>query len=149
MVVWFGGADPSSSYWVLDPVDGTKGFLRGDQYAIGLAYLVDGVPRVGVLGCPNVPCPEAKDPSAGTVFSAVQGQGAMQHALDGSYEGEISTVVPSLQEELIMCESFEKAHSSHSTSAAITKALGITTAPLRLDSMAKYGLAVAASVPRC
>ena len=28
-------------FWTLDPIDGTKGFLRGDQYAVALA-LVDG-----------------------------------------------------------------------------------------------------------
>ena len=31
-------------------IDGTKGFLRRDQYAIALAYIVDGVVQLGVLG---------------------------------------------------------------------------------------------------
>jgi 3'(2'), 5'-bisphosphate nucleotidase len=45
--------------WCLDPIDGTKGFLRGripgGQYCVALALLEDGVPIVGVLGCPNLP----------------------------------------------------------------------------------------------
>lgn len=45
--------------WCLDPIDGTKGFLRGKreggQYCVALALLEDGVPTIGVLGCPNLP----------------------------------------------------------------------------------------------
>ncbi len=41
-------------YWLLDPIDGTKGFLRGGQYAVALALMVDGLPQVGVLGCPDL-----------------------------------------------------------------------------------------------
>lgn len=41
--------------WVLDPVDGTLGFVRGDQYAVALALLVGGRVVVSALGCPNMP----------------------------------------------------------------------------------------------
>ncbi|OCL10412.1 carbohydrate phosphatase [Glonium stellatum] len=40
--------------WVLDPIDGTATFLRGEQYAVCLALLEDGQEKVGVLGCPNL-----------------------------------------------------------------------------------------------
>ena len=40
---------------VLDPVDGTLGFVRGDQYCVALALLEEGQLMVGVLGCPNMP----------------------------------------------------------------------------------------------
>ncbi|VUC24752.1 unnamed protein product, partial [Clonostachys rosea] len=39
--------------WAIDPIDGTKGFLRGGQYAVCLGLMVDGDVKVGVLGCPN------------------------------------------------------------------------------------------------
>ncbi|KAL6856075.1 hypothetical protein ACP4OV_018877 [Aristida adscensionis] len=44
-----------ATYWVLDPIDGTKGFLRGDDalYVVGLALVVNGEVAVGVMGCPN------------------------------------------------------------------------------------------------
>jgi 3'(2'), 5'-bisphosphate nucleotidase len=48
----------ASRYWCVDPVDGTKGFLRGRQYAIALAFVVDGEVQVGVLACPNLPDPK-------------------------------------------------------------------------------------------
>lgn len=47
--------DISNDYWVLDPVDGTLGFIRKAQFAIGLAYVHQGIPVVGVVGCPNLP----------------------------------------------------------------------------------------------
>ncbi|RPB16882.1 carbohydrate phosphatase, partial [Morchella conica CCBAS932] len=46
--------------WALDPIDGTKGFLRGDQYAVCLALIVDGSVQVGALGCPNLPVDPAQ-----------------------------------------------------------------------------------------
>ena len=48
------GTTERGRIWVLDPVDGTKGFMRGEHYCIALALLVDGVPQVSILGCPNV-----------------------------------------------------------------------------------------------
>lgn len=45
----------SGRYWVLDPVDGTLGFVRGDQYAVALALIDGGDVIIGVLGCPNYP----------------------------------------------------------------------------------------------
>ncbi|KAL2612256.1 hypothetical protein R1flu_023948 [Riccia fluitans] len=46
---------PKGRYWVLDPVDGTLGFVRGDQYAVALALIDDGEVVLAVLGCPNFP----------------------------------------------------------------------------------------------
>jgi 3'-phosphoadenosine 5'-phosphosulfate (PAPS) 3'-phosphatase len=48
-----------SRVWCLDPIDGTRGFLRGKrsggQYCVALALLENGKPTIGVLGCPNLP----------------------------------------------------------------------------------------------
>ena len=54
--------------WCLDPIDGTKGFLRGrvegGQFCIALALLEDGEPVMSILGCPNLPLPSAESISA-------------------------------------------------------------------------------------
>ena len=42
-------------FWTLDPIDGTRGFLRGEQYAISVALIEDGQIVAAVLGCPNLP----------------------------------------------------------------------------------------------
>ena len=41
-------------FWVLDPIDGTKAYVDGGQYAVSLALIVDGREVLGVLGCPNL-----------------------------------------------------------------------------------------------
>src|SRR5689334_5831245 len=40
-------------FWTLDPIDGTKGFLRGEQYAVALALIIEGQVAVAALACPN------------------------------------------------------------------------------------------------
>ena len=49
-----GTGDPCDRFWTLDPIDGTKGFLRGDQYAVALALIERGEVVLGVLGCPRL-----------------------------------------------------------------------------------------------
>lgn len=49
-----GVGGPEGRFWVMDPVDGTAAFLRGQQYAVSLALVQDGCQVVGVLACPNL-----------------------------------------------------------------------------------------------
>jgi len=79
-----GTGDPPSAYWTLDPVDGTKGFLRGDQYAVALAYVKNGVVQIGVLGCPELV--DAHQPAtggSGSLVVAVRGAGTLTQSIDG------------------------------------------------------------------
>jgi 3'(2'), 5'-bisphosphate nucleotidase len=65
--------------WALDPIDGTKGFLRGGQYAVCLALMVDGVPTVGVIACPNLPIDDKAplDAKIGENADAEEGKGVL------------------------------------------------------------------------
>jgi 3'(2'), 5'-bisphosphate nucleotidase len=63
-------------FWTLDPIDGTKGFLRGEQYAISLALIVEGQVTVAVVGCPNLSLEPGSSDDKGSIFIAVRGQGA-------------------------------------------------------------------------
>ncbi|KAM5351696.1 hypothetical protein ACJ41O_004419 [Fusarium nematophilum] len=71
-------------FWVMDPVDGTATFLRGEQYAVSLALVEDGQEVVGVLGCPNLkPAADGRVAETtvdraglGLMLTAVRGQGA-------------------------------------------------------------------------
>ncbi|KAL3627629.1 hypothetical protein CASFOL_028992 [Castilleja foliolosa] len=48
------GPQPAT-YWILDPIDGTRGFVKGSGalYVVGLALVVEGEIVLGVMGCPN------------------------------------------------------------------------------------------------
>ncbi|KAJ7201362.1 nucleotidase HAL2 [Mycena pura] len=125
--------------WTIDPIDGTKGFLRGEQYAVCVSLLVDAQVQLGVIGCPNLPVDAEKpDGERGCIFVAVRGQGCHQIPLNGSSETTLK--MPSFTSSTLnFLESVEAAHSSHSTTDTISSILGITRPPLRMDSQAKYG----------
>ncbi|KAG2176633.1 hypothetical protein INT44_007297 [Umbelopsis vinacea] len=132
-----GGA--TGRHWALDPIDGTKGFLRGGQYAVCLALIVDGEVQLGVMGCPNLPVDASKpDGPRGSLFIAVKGQGAFQRAFSDINESPIKFSNITSTQEATFCESVESGHSSHSDSAQIAQLLGITREPVRMDSQAKY-----------
>lgn len=132
-----GGFDPQndasvSTYWTLDPIDGTKGFLRGQQYAVALGLIEDGKVVLGVLGCPNL--------DGGLLMAAVRGQGSKKLSLDGAgVDGEavsVSAVTDPAQANF--CESVESGHSDQDASVKIATELGITAEPYRIDSQCKY-----------
>jgi len=133
-----GGADATGDrYWTLDPIDGTKGFLRAEQYAVALGLIEGGEVVLGVLGCPNLEL--AGTP--GALFSAVKGDASRVHALtdDADLAGrKISVAAVSSAADARFCESVEAAHSDQSESARIASRLGIRSEPLRIDSQCKY-----------
>ncbi|KAF8628180.1 hypothetical protein AX15_004061 [Amanita polypyramis BW_CC] len=128
----------SGRMWTIDPIDGTKGFLRGEQYAVCLAFIVDKQVEVGVIGCPNLPVSRDEPEKKGCIFVAVRGRGAEQVTLSGVEPTSLR--IPGLApHELNSLESAESAHSSHSFNERVTEILGITRPPIRMDSQAKYG----------
>lgn len=126
-------------FWTLDPVDGTKGFLRAEQYAVALALIEDGRPVLGVLGCPNMPV-DAWEPSGecGCLFVAVRGGGAAMRPLDSDLERPIRVSEVADTTRAKFCESVEAGHSSHGKAAEIARRLGVTATPVRMDSQCKY-----------
>ena len=136
-----GDYDPKGRFWTLDPIDGTKGFLRGDQYAVALALVEDGQVILGVLGCPYLPLNiDAPQGPKGCLFSAVKGEGASMEMLNGSEKRKIGVAGTDSLSEALFCESFEASHSSHQHCAEIGRLLGISKPPVRIDSQCKYGI---------
>ncbi|TXT22058.1 MAG: 3'(2') 5'-bisphosphate nucleotidase HAL2 family [Planctomycetota bacterium] len=128
-------------FWTLDPIDGTKGFLRGEQYAVSLALIVDGQITVALLGCPNLPLEAGGTPDDGTLFFAVRGQGAsVQSCFGNSATAPVRVTSTSSWADVRLCESVESGHSAHDRSAMISASLGIVKQPVRLDSQAKYAV---------
>ena len=139
---------------MLDPVDGTLVFVRGDQYAIALAMIEDGEVVLGVLGCPNYPMkkewlnyhhryyrfmsklspPTAESWDKGCVIYAQRGcQKAWMQPLihDGKKVVGPNSVreirVSSIDEPALatFCEPVEKANSSHSFTAGLSHSVGL------------------------
>lgn len=135
----YGRGRAGSRVWTVDPIDGTKGFLRGDQFAIAVALLVDGQPVVGALACPLLPFGSDGAPNArGVVAVAVAGEGATIEPLSG---GPVRPLHVSDRAEMASArsvESVEVEHTDHSFSAAVFQAAGVGGQPVRMDSQTKY-----------
>ncbi|KAF9588638.1 hypothetical protein IFM89_014100 [Coptis chinensis] len=158
---------PKGRHWVLDPVDGTLGFVRGDQYAVALAMIEDGEVVLGVLGCPNYPMKKEwlsyhhryywmmskLSPSSSESWD----QGCVMYAKRGSGEAWMQPLVNTNMEYVwpnsarpirvspiddptlaTFCEPVEKANSSHSFTAGLAHSVGLRKQPLRVYSMVKY-----------
>ncbi|XP_047342297.1 PAP-specific phosphatase HAL2-like [Impatiens glandulifera] len=150
-------------HWILDPVDGTLGFLRLDQYAVALALIDNGQVVIGVLGCPNYSMRKdgmklamsnnsllVNNPSEnnkGCVMFTARGSGKawMQPMIGGDEEFEwlkrteqirVSSINDPAQ--ATFCEPVERANSNHSFAAELAHSVGLRKQPLRVYSMVKY-----------
>ncbi len=138
----------ADSYWTLDPIDGTKGFLRGQQYAIALGYIRQNCVVLGVLGCPNLPTdvawtPAEPDPArCGSLYAAVLGSGAWEFPAADPNESPMRVTCPvwTPSRPVRTCASVEAAHSNRSATDDLLDRLGVKTEPVRLDSQAKYAV---------
>jgi 3'(2'), 5'-bisphosphate nucleotidase len=132
------GAPSNQRFWTLDPIDGTKGFLRGDQYAICLALIENGSVKIGIIACPALELGD--DSSGGSVtghlFLAIKGEGAWRKPLYTKKDATLTRVQVS-QEVDSLVQSFEASHGNHSSQQAVAKAVGIESLIL-MDSQAKY-----------
>lgn len=135
-----GNGKVEARYWTLDPIDGTKGYIRGDQYAIALALVEDGEVKLGVLGCPALAVDTTQPASKrGVIFVAVRGQGATMIPLGGGAPQPIQ--VNSTDDSFLrLIESVESRHGNLAMQEAVAQAVGLSAPILRLDSQAKYGV---------
>lgn len=145
------GDTTHGSFWTLDPIDGTKGFLRNQQYAVALGYVENGTPTIGVMGCPNLPVDmslplDERDPD-GCMYLAVKNEGVYETSCNTD-EGEMIrlTRLDHMEgEEISVCGSVEKAHSNASDTDrmlewVVAQGLGTVGEPVRLDSQCKYAV---------
>jgi 3'(2'), 5'-bisphosphate nucleotidase len=141
-----GAGEPTDNFWTLDPVDGTKGFLRGDQYAVALGYLRDGVVRVGALGCPElVDGVRPEKGGTGSLLVARRTNGTYVTSLDDEQADWRKLTVSECDTaaDARLLRSVEKAHTNTGAIGELVTALSITADPVPMDSQAKYSVLAA------
>ncbi|GMM35091.1 3'(2'),5'-bisphosphate nucleotidase [Saccharomycopsis crataegensis] len=149
-----GGKD--ARFWVLDPIDGTKGFLRNDQFALCLSLMVSNKIRVGINGCPNLPVNIKKiiethdfgksnfnlndylkqNPSTakGLLFTAMENKGSYVQELfediKAPFDSQTERIFMNNNlpsiKENVIVEGVETKHSDHESQSQIKKLLGIS-----------------------
>ncbi len=149
-----GGGEPRNDdrgFWTLDPIDGTKGFLRGEQYCVSLAYIRRGRVEIGVLGCPNLRPGEgaigvAHEPapgdSGGSMYAAVLGDGAsmLWEQGDALYDTLLEREPMAADQPARLAESVEAAHTRQEVAERVMALAGPTLPAIRVDSQCKYAL---------
>jgi 3'(2'), 5'-bisphosphate nucleotidase len=131
-------AGGAGTFWAIDPLDGTKGYLRGGQFAVAIALVRDGIPMAGVLGLPRLAA-IGTGMGAGVLAAAVRGQGAVQTPLSSWEPLPINARPWNPGDAIRLAGSVEKGHSASDSLESRAAQLG-PVEPVRVDSQAKYAL---------
>jgi 3'(2'), 5'-bisphosphate nucleotidase len=141
LMIWLdrGGGRVSDRFWTLDPIDGTKGFVRGDQYVVALALLEAGRVAVAAVAAPILGIDLQPQPNAsGCVVVAVRGQGAWAMPLEGKRERRLKVSDCHVPSEARVLRSVEDQHTDPKRLRRIAERLDLSRPPIALDSQAKY-----------
>lgn len=131
-----GSGEPPGTFWTLDPIDGTKGFLRREQYAIALAFIRHGKVELGVLGCPEL--------NSGSISVAIRGQGTWAQSLSGHDQWQrLNVSSRSDPKDARILRSVEKAHTNVGEIGQLAARLGVSAPSVGMDSQVKYAVLAA------
>lgn len=149
--------------WVLDPIDGTKGFVRGSHYCIALALLEDGIPQISVLGSPNLDLNSVLDQNPlkvhpwvaietnnqismipnenlGSIYFAARDLGSharvLTHPLESNKKVHVNNV--NKLEGETMCESYESTSVNKPVKDKFVSSLKLNPVFLPIDAQVKY-----------
>lgn len=133
--------DGGQRFWTLDPIDGTKGFLRGDQYAVALALVVEGQVVLGALGCPHLNSNAEPVHNSGAIFYAARGYGAWAVDLQHSPTAlRLKTSSRSDPTRARILRSYESGHTNTDQIDDFARRLNAQAEPVLMDSQAKYAV---------
>ena len=122
--------------WILDPIDGTKGFIRGGQYAVSLGLLENNVVNLGVLGCPKLTDENFKNP--GILAWAVRGHGGFYASLtDLAHSKPLKVSAENKISEALMIRSEDESHSNFPRTKKLRELAGNNREPVEMSSLAK------------
>lgn len=142
MVEWLnhGHGKDAPRTWIIDPIDGTKGFLREQRYAIAVGLAEGAHVVAGVMACPKYPF---SDTGYGLLFHAENGQ-AYERPLYGTDADarQIHVSRRNVGETLRVAESMEDKHVDRAALQHVYGKLGGIDAStaLRSDGMGKYAM---------
>ena len=125
-----GGATAAVGRWIVDPIDGTSNFMRGQRiYTISIAYEHDGVLMIGCVYCPGTD----------ELFLAVKGEGA---TVNGK---PIHVADTSLSDAIVHLGFGHRIPANRERTLAIFPALTRAVSDVRRTGTAAYDLCCVAS----
>lgn len=139
-----GTGQPGDLFWTLDPIDGTKGFIRGGQYATALALIRNGKVEFSALGCPELELSGYPEFGKGVMLLAIKGKGCWAASFAGETHWvklQVSSCGDITQARIL--DSFDPGHKNNEKNAFIRNTLGILPEPSAMDSQAKHAVLAA------
>ncbi len=128
-----GVGDEPHRVWVIDPIDGTKGFLAQRHFVNAVGVLEGRIPVAGVLSAPAYP-------NGALLLHAVDGV-AYAESLTPKNDRRVIRVSDRVDVTTLRAlESVEKGHAGLARLARVRELMGMTTSQVeQADSMEKYG----------
>lgn len=128
----------SDRTWVIDPIDGTEGFIHRRSYAVCVGTRVEGEPVDGIIGVPVSPLDEG-----GTLFYS-DGGGAWAESLEGGEPRALHVSDRDDPASIRVVESYIMGRRSREIADRVYAAAGIDARRIkRYDGMLKYALVAA------
>lgn len=131
--------------WVIDPIDGTKGFLRPEengQYAICIALVTLEQPSVllGLLSCPRLNYCQYATKNGGSFEFKYDDVGDDDMDLSDIKPYPIRTSESSIEDTVIITSVGKRGHSLASFVSEICKKNALSKSVIEMDSQCKYAL---------
>lgn len=139
-----GKGKPSNAFWTLDPIDGTKGFLRGDQYAIALAFIQGKRVELAAMACPELELRNSKFSGKGIGIFAARGCGCWAVSLEDPEDLHQWVRLKASQcrdvNQARILYSLDPQHTNMADNQRVYEMLGLRTEPIFMDSLAKHAM---------
>lgn len=142
----YGKQMTASRTWVIDPIDGTTGFLGKRHYCVAIGLLVEGRPELGVLASPGFLSDQPVPPvDVGMLTYASRGHGAFMEVLYGGLPTPIRVSDIFDARQATVLTSYESSHVDLDFINHVEQALGRgPEAPIRrIDSQDKHAMIAA------
>ncbi|WP_213318085.1 inositol monophosphatase family protein [Chlamydiifrater volucris] len=145
--VLFGGQHAATdTFWLIDPIDGTSGFIKNQSFSVVVSLIIDGEPCISVIACsdPNIRKQNPLQPYL--VFSARKNHGSFSLCISKksiSYQ-KISTATALTHR---FCEAPMAAYNQqHLITKRLSEILPSRPKPIRIDSQYKYACVASGKV---
>jgi len=120
--------------WMIDPIDGTKGFERGLSYAVAIGLYFDGRPRFGCMAAPAFP---GEDGGEKTTIIAYAGRGEGAYWLEAGRDRVEPLRVSDVRDISRMRLVGSRAHDMDDICGKFVDRAGIQQL-IRMDGQTKY-----------
>jgi len=142
----FGKQMQAERTWVVDPIDGTKGFLGLRHYCVAIGLLMGGEPVLGVLASPGFYSDDENPPDdPGVLTYAQRGGGAYMEPLGGGPPTPIRVSMTTDPREAVLLTSYEAGHTDREFFEHVGRMLrrGPDAPQRTLDSQDKHAMIAA------